>query len=153
LNREWGTKYNFHIPQPTSDLQELSSVLRQIFGEDLLERAVANRVLQCRSPSPCVVVEGIRRKVDIGNFLALPNFFLVYVEADFDVRYLRHIARNEKPGDAQMSLEQFRQLGKAEAETQIRMLQPSAHVVIQNNGTALEFAEKLRAALSVRIQC
>jgi len=145
MNKEWGVKYQFTIPGATSDLQEISTALRQIFGEDLLERAIAHRVASAKGDSPFVIIEGIRRTVDIGNFLALPNFRLIYVEADFDVRYARHILRNEKPGDAELSREEFAKLGEAEAEQQIRLLKPHAHIVIENNGTPEEFARTLRS--------
>jgi dephospho-CoA kinase len=135
----------------TSDLQDISTKVRAIFGEDTLEKAIIARVGQSISASPCVVIEGIRRIVDIGRLMRDPtiHFRLSYIEADPKKRYERHKKRNEKPGDADLTLPQFMKLGEAEAEQQIRLLKPEAHAIITNNGTSEEFAEKLYAEVAI----
>lgn len=119
----------------TADLQSISTAVRTIFAENALERAIMARVMRERSESPIVIVEGIRRLVDIGTFMsdATVPFRLIYVEADPYVRWQRHKARNEKPGDADLTYAQFLELGKAEAEEQIRLLRDHAHVIISNS--------------------
>ena len=129
----------------TPDLQDISTKVREFFGEDVLERAIATKAAASVSQSPFVVVEGIRRLVDIGRLMHDPvtPFFLFYIETELEKRHERHKKRNEKPGDAGLTLEQFIKLGEAEAEQQIRLLKPSAHVVIDNNGAEEIFAAKL----------
>jgi dephospho-CoA kinase len=129
----------------TPDLQDISTKVREYFGEDVLERAIMVKAAQSVSQSPYVVVEGIRRLVDIGRLMHDPgnNFFLFYIETEVVKRHERHKKRNEKPGDADLTLAQFIKLGEAEAEQQIRLLKPAAHVVLDNNGTEEAFATKL----------
>lgn len=119
----------------TMDLQWISTMVRAIFAENTLERAIMARVEHATSESPIVIVEGIRRLVDIGTFMSDPAvpFRLIYVEADPRVRHERHRLRNEKPGDADLTFLQFTELGKAEAEAQIRMLRDHAHIIISNS--------------------
>jgi dephospho-CoA kinase len=84
-----------------------------------------------------VIIEGIRRLVDISTLIADPryNFQLVYIEAPAKLRWKRHRARNEKPGDAELSFAEFEELGSAEAEAEIRLLKPHAHFMFTNNTT------------------
>ncbi|OGZ08045.1 MAG: hypothetical protein A3C13_04095 [Candidatus Lloydbacteria bacterium RIFCSPHIGHO2_02_FULL_50_11] len=119
----------------TKDLQELSTALRRIFGENMMERATVLRAEQSASRSPVVVIEGIRRLVDIRTLMEDQelNFRLIYIEASADVRWQRHRTRNEKPGDADLTFEQFLALGEAEPEKEIRLLRPSAHLVLDNS--------------------
>jgi dephospho-CoA kinase len=130
----------------TPDLQDLSTKVRQYFAEDTLEKAIVARVGRSASTSPYAVVDGIRRLVDIGRLMSAPenNFHLCYIEADTKKRHERHRARNEKPGDADLTIDQFIALGQAEAEKEIRLLKPHAHSVITNNGTQEEFAAQLK---------
>ena len=133
----------------TTQLQQLSTAIRKIFGENSLERAIMVSVKHALSMDKFVVVEGIRRLVDI-EVLRLDesvNFKLVYVDALPSTRYRRHVLRNEKPGDAELTLGEFLHLSNAEAEDQIRLLMPHADFVLLNNGTRTEFEEMLRSVL------
>jgi dephospho-CoA kinase len=135
----------------TKDLQGLSTKIRELFGENSLERAVAVRADRCLSESPIVIIEGIRRPVDISTLMTDPryNFQLIYIEADIKIRWLRHRARNEKPGDALLSFAQFVELGKAEPEAQIRLLKPHAHLVFTNNGrSTVRLEREMKRAFS-----
>lgn len=135
----------------TKELQDLSTKIRELFGENSLERAVAARAERVVSESPIVIIEGIRRLVDISTLMTDPryNFKLIYIEADAKIRWKRHRARNEKPGDATLSFKEFNVLGKAEAEEQIRLLKPHAHVVLTNNGkTAVRMEREMVSACS-----
>lgn len=143
--REFWTLWNAHcmerygvvfpVQASTPDLQRMSTLIREIFGENALERAMVARAARSISKSPIIIIEGIRRSVDISTLMAdrENRFRLTYVEAEPNVRWERHRARNEKPGDASLTFEQFLELGKAEAEAQIRLLKPHAHLVIDNS--------------------
>lgn len=134
----------------TADLQALSTAVRRFFGEDTLERAIKFRVVQVGDDCPCVIIEGIRRLVDITTLMndAHNPFRLTYVEADPQIRFARHVLRNEKPGDSELSYAQFLELGKAEAEEQIRLLRPHAHKVVTNDGTRKSFERRLKKAIA-----
>ncbi len=150
LSGEFTPKHKGRWPWPkngsTADLQDISTKVRELFGEDILEQGIIARVNQSATESAYVVIEGIRRLVDITRLMhdAEINFRLYYIEADIKKRHERHKKRNEKSGDADLTLEQFRKLGEQEAEQQIRLLKPYAHAIIQNNGTREDFAENLR---------
>lgn len=137
-NEHCATRYGFVFPEKasTQDLQRMSTLVRQLFGENVLERAIALRAEQSLSTSPVVIIEGIRRLVDVSMLMTDPQyqFRLIYIEADPKVRWERHRLRNEKSGDADLTFEQFLELGTAEAEQQIRLLKPYAHLVIDNSG-------------------
>lgn len=155
--REFWTLWNAHCAEQygvifpekasTPDLQRMSTLIRQLFGENSLERAIVARAERSTSASPLVIIEGIRRLVDISTLLANPqyHFRLVYIEADPKVRWMRHRTRNEKPGDADLTFEQFLELGNAEAEQQIRLLKSHAHLVIDNSGSSEVMEGILRA--------
>ena len=134
----------------TPDLQAISTAVRRIFGENILERALMARAEGVVSPSPFIVIEGIRRLVDIGSLMHNPDvvFRLTYVFAHTGIRHERHRLRNEKPGDDKLSLEQFIELGKAEAEREIRLLEGHAHAVIDNGGSPEAFETAVSATLS-----
>gem|GEM_PF-1768200 len=129
----------------TSELQRLSTKIRELFGENALERAVIARVARVTGKHPVIILEGIRRFVDIRALMddTAVRFRLIYLEADARVRWERHRLRNEKPGDADLSFDKFVELGKAEAEEQIRLLRPYAHATIDNSPGKVLFEKNL----------
>ncbi len=133
----------------TPDLQAISTAARHHFGENILERALMSRARGVNSSSPFIVFEGIRRLVDIGTLMHDPSvvFRLTYVFAHTDIRHQRHKLRNEKPGDDCLTLAQFIELGNAEAEREIRLLEGHAHAVIDNGGPPEAFEVAVSATL------
>lgn len=140
--------YGVTIPvrASTRDLQVLSTKIRELFGENSLERAIVARAERCLSPSPIVIIEGIRRIVDIRTLMDDPryNFQLIYIEADEKIRWKRHRARNEKPGDAELTFAQFKELGRAESEEQIRLLKLDARFTFDNSKTPEDLDNDMR---------
>jgi dephospho-CoA kinase len=139
----------------TKDLQALSTMVRRLYGENSLERAIALRADRCLSESPIVIIEGIRRPVDISTLMTDPryNFRLIYIEAYKKIRCKRLCTRDEKRGDAELSFAQFEELGRAEPEEQIRLLKPHAHFVFMNNGkTTRRLEYEVRETLSSLIR-
>ena len=133
-----------------AQLQQLSTTIRRIFGENSLERAIMVKVKRALSVNKFVAIEGIRRIVDIETLRNDPeiDFKLIYVDVDPNVRYKRYVIRDEKPGDAGLSLGQFLHLCNAEAEAQIRDLMPHADFILHNNGTLQEFEASLRSVMN-----
>ncbi|OGZ08939.1 MAG: hypothetical protein A3D65_05620 [Candidatus Lloydbacteria bacterium RIFCSPHIGHO2_02_FULL_50_13] len=136
------------VKEDRHNLQELSTAVRSIFAENILERTIVARVGRMRTKSPIVVVEGIRRLVDIGILLLSPNFHLTYIEIDPMVAYQRMVKQNENVGDAEMTFERFMELRNAEAEQQTRFLKPHAHLVIDNSGPPEVMERILRAEVA-----
>lgn len=114
-----------------SNLQLLSTVLRQNFGEDLLSKAMAAAVTQ--SATPLIIIEGIRRPSDVAYLKNLPGFKLVYIKTDERVRYERLIARRENADDAAKTWEEFKIEGQNESEQKIKEIAATAEVIIDNN--------------------
>lgn len=134
----WLTKEWFSYPEPVKEdrhnLQALSTAVRSILAENILERTVVARIGRIRTKSPVAIIEGIRRLVDISTLLTEPNFRLVYIDIDPEIAFERMKKRNENIGDSDMTRERFMELCGAEAEQQIRLLKPRAHLVIDNSG-------------------
>jgi dephospho-CoA kinase len=114
-------------------MQLLSTALRQNFGEDILAK-VMNEDIK-RNDKDVAVVDGIRRLADIKYLKELPEFKLIYIEADIKKRYERLIQRGENPDDNQKTFEEFQKEHQQEAELQIRDLKQHANFILNNNGT------------------
>ncbi len=126
----------FGVPQSRDNLSKLSTFVRSAYGED----TIANAMMQMLSATekPIAIFDGMRRCIDEERFRTLPNFFLVYVDASPDIRYDRYIKRNENPGDAEMSREEFNARDTAEPEQEIDKLKSRADFVIDNTTNSIE---------------
>ena len=84
-----------HLPLSRENLQDISTMLRQRFGEDLFAKVIAENVIQ--DNNKIIVVDGIRRLADIKYLTRIKDFVLVKVAADPHLRYQRLIKRTEIP--------------------------------------------------------
>jgi dephospho-CoA kinase len=121
-----------HIVQSRENLQELSRIIRETYGQDTFARVMAEDVK--RDASAIVVVDGVRRMSDIVYLKELPEFKLVYIDVDIRKRYERIIKRSENIDDQKKTFEQFVEESKADAETQIAGLREYADIIIDNSG-------------------
>jgi dephospho-CoA kinase len=121
-----------YLPQSRENMQILSAILRQNFGEDLFAKVMACDVKN--DASDVIVVDGMRRPADIKYLQELQEFELIYIESETKKRYERLILRNENPGDTKKTFEQFKKEQEQEAESQIRELKKLAHYVVNNDG-------------------
>lgn len=128
--------------------QLLSTILRQAFGENLLGNIIFKRVLA--DPADIVFLDGVRRPKDIEMLKKLPNSFLGYVYAPPEEAYKRLVKRNDRPGDAEKTWEEFLAEQSAEAESLIRALRPMADFELDNLLHDPEF-KSLRAQLAAII--
>lgn len=135
-----------YIPQSRENLQEISRVLRENFGQDLLSKAMARDALT--DPHELVAVEGIRRPTDITYLQNDPSFHLIYITADPKIRWERLVKRNENPGDDKKTYEQFLHDEQAEADRLIKDLGTSASFTITNNGTFTELYQQIENILT-----
>ncbi len=124
------------LPVSRENLQNLSTVLRANFGEDLLASAIASDASNL--DADVVVIDGVRRFTDIEHLQVLPNFILVKIDADPKIRYERMKLRNENVGDKEKTLEEFIEDGNAEADRQIPEVMKIAKYAIDNSGTLPE---------------
>jgi len=121
------------IPISRENLQKFSTLLRENFGENILAKAIANDA--SRLDSDIVVIDGVRRFTDIEHLEKLPNFTLIKIDADPDVRYERLKKRNENIGDNQKTFSEFMIEQEAEADKQIPEVMKTAKYSIENNGS------------------
>ncbi len=130
-----------YLPIVRENLQDLSTVLRQRFGEDLLAKIIAEDVKN--DPHEIIVVDGIRRDADIVYLRNLPGFVLLSLEVDAKTRYDRLIKRQENADDASKTYEQFLADGRKEAELEIPKVMAEANYKLNNNGSREELYRQI----------
>jgi len=121
------------VPTSRENLQNVSTVLRQTFGEDLLAKAIAKDALNLKSD--IVVIDGIRRMSDIGHLISLDNFTLVSIDSLPEIRYKRMVLRNENQGDNKKTFEQFLKDQNSEADKMVPEVMKKSKERINNDGT------------------
>ena len=122
-----------YLEQNRQNLQDISLILRQKFGEDLLSKVIANDAKN--SQAKITGIDGVRRLSDIKYLKELPNFHLIYIEADQKIRYNRIVNRGENTDDATKTFRQFQKDEQEEAERQIKEVAATAEFTVNNNGT------------------
>ncbi|MEK7648855.1 MAG: hypothetical protein AAB400_02975 [Patescibacteria group bacterium] len=135
----------FGIPQSRVNLSDLSTFLRETYGEQVIAHAMLK--LLTESKAPITLFDGMRRLIDVHTFRQLPNFTFIFVDCDEQIRYQRYVVRNENAGDAEMSWDEFQKRGQAETEVQIDQLKTYADIVIDNSGTYEELIIQTRSAV------
>jgi dephospho-CoA kinase len=120
------------VPIDRGNLQKVSLVLRQAFGDDLLAKAIAADA--GKMDADIVTLDGVRRFTDIKYLRELPNFKLIAIVADPKLRYERLVSRNENVGDNEKTFEQFTADNEAEADREIPEVIKTADFLIDNNG-------------------
>lgn len=129
------------VPVERENLQKLSTILRQNFGEDVLAKVIASDVVKMKSD--IVVVDGVRRMADIKYLSELPNFFLTVIDADPKIRYERLIKRNENVGDDKKTYEQFLKDHEAEADREVPIVMKEAKYKINNDGSLADLYKQV----------
>jgi dephospho-CoA kinase len=120
-----------HLAQSRDNLQKLSFIIRDTYGQDALAHVMAEDVK--KDSAEVIVVDGVRRMDDIVFLKQIPEFKLVYIDVDIKTRYERIIKRSENPDDHDKTFEQFEAESKADAELQIAGLKEYADVMLDNN--------------------
>lgn len=120
-----------HVDQSRENLQQISKLLREKFGEDLFAKVIAKDVQNDQNEIVCV--DGIRRMADILYLQKLENFHLINISADEQIRYQRIIQRTENPDDQNKTFEQFQIDQQQETELTIREVAKNANLKIENN--------------------
>ena len=120
------------LPQTRENMANLSSILRQQFGQDIILKAIMRDVQN--DPCPFILLEGMRRYGDFQAFKEFPNFHLVAVLGEQTLRYQRLVQRHQNPDDTSKTLEQFQIDEQGEAEQEIPKAMAEAEFNIDNNG-------------------
>lgn len=122
-----------HLPVNRENLSAFSTLTRQAFGEDLYARVVAK---DCETDDhPFIVVDGIRLEADMTVLKGFPGFHLIYVTAPVELRWQRARGRGEKEGEAEMSLDEFKEQEKLPTETAIKAIGANAEFTVENTGS------------------
>lgn len=136
-----------HLPLNRQNLQDISTILRQNFGEDLFARIIAENVI--KDKNEIITVDGIRRLADIEYLQKIPEFKLINIIADPEIRYQRLIQRSENQDDGQISYARFLTDHEREADAEIPRVMQQAKLSISNNGTLDRLYEQVERILRI----
>jgi len=122
-----------YLEQSRSNMQTLSTILRQNFSQDLMSKVIMQDVKQANAS--LIVTEAIRRPSDTAYLKELPHFYVIAIHADAKTRYQRLTARSENPDDKTKTWDQFKSEAEAESEQKIIEIAHHADFTIDNNGS------------------
>ena len=135
-----------HQETTRENLQKLSTAVRQLFGENVMSKAIVRDL--AGASTPLVVAEGIRRLSDIEYLKEFPNFVIVAVDADARTRYERITQRSENADDRAKTWDDFVRESQQEPEQKIREVMNAAKYVLDNNGTIEKFYIEIDALMA-----
>ncbi len=134
------------IPQTRESLTNLSILLRQGYGDDLLAKVIEKRA-EADTSNAILVIDGIRRYQDVAHFSHLEGFTLWYVDASFETRYERLTMRTQNVDDSTKTEEEFRREHELETERGVPALKEHASHVVKNEGLLDELHHKVDALM------
>lgn len=120
-----------YIEPTRANFQQLSTILRQNFSEDIMSKVIAQDAKN--STADVIITEGVRRPSDVVHLRELSNFILIYIKTGERVRFDRLATRGEKPDDATKTWEEFQTEGKQESEQKILEIAAQANFTVDNN--------------------
>lgn len=135
-----------YLEHSRTNLQKISTVLRQNFSEDIMAKVMAKDV--GKDAGKIVAVDGVRRMADIIHLQKIAGFNLIDINADEKIRYERLIKRSENTDDQSKTFEQFQADNRQESELQIKDVQSHANFKIDNSGTPADLYEQIDIILS-----
>jgi len=124
------------LEQTREEYVKISEILRENYGDDILSKVMAKRVLA--SSSEIIAVDGVRRESDFQYLKNNPDFYLVNVFASPETRYERLKKRTEKKDDQGKTWEEFLEDHKKSTEVTIEAVAEQADFQLDNNGTLEE---------------
>ncbi len=135
-----------HQEATRENLQKLSTAVRQLFGENVMSKAIVQDLIS--ASAPLIVAEGIRRLSDIEYLKEFSNFVIVAVDADARTRYVRITQRSENADDRAKTWDDFVRESQQEPEQKIREVMNGAKYVIDNNGSIEKFYIEIDALMA-----
>jgi len=137
---------SLHLDINRENMQTLSLILRQNFGQDLFAKIISENAKN--SNNKIVIIDGIRRPADIKYLKKLPEFKLIYVTVDIKTRYQRIINRTENSDDQNKTFKQFVKDHQAEPELEIPKIGKTADYKINNSGTKEELFQQIDSIIN-----
>jgi dephospho-CoA kinase len=122
-----------HIEENRQNLQTLSRIMRENFGEDILAKIIAEDVKN--ESNKFIIIDGIRRPSDIIYLEKIQGFVLANIFADIEKRFERITSRNENSDDSKKTFEEFQKDNLGESELKISEIAEKATEKIDNNGS------------------
>lgn len=135
-----------YLPETRENLIELSIKLREIFGNDLLNKIIINDLKQAKSE--LIIIDGIRRRDDIKGIINKDNFYLIYIDTNKKIRFNRLKERLENQDEREKTLKEFKKDLKKETEIYVEKLKKDAHFLIDNNKTLDELYLQVKKTMS-----
>ncbi|MDD4333228.1 MAG: hypothetical protein PHT51_03890 [Patescibacteria group bacterium] len=121
------------IGKSRKNINDFSEFIRKRYGEDTFAKVIYKQVVE--DNNKIIIVDGIRRLMDIKYLKKLPEFKLVKVTADINIRLERLRSRNENIGDDKRTLKSLMADQSREADAQIPQVMKQADLEIVNEGT------------------
>lgn len=135
------TLNTWNLETSRENLQRLSVMMRNLFGEGTLTRATKNRIET--ADTDIVLLDGVRWESDLDMLRSFPQNLLVHVIRDPKKRWEGTKARNEKIGESETSFEQFLKEEQAETEQLIPKIGAKADITINNDGSTEDLNEEI----------
>ncbi|MEK7655252.1 MAG: AAA family ATPase [Patescibacteria group bacterium] len=136
------------VEKSRENLVQLSEILRNEFGQDVLKLALLQKIRN--DTSALIVMDGLRRLGDLEGLKDISNFQLVCVSVPPGIRYERLKARGENAGETTRTFESFMELEKAPTEVTIGPVEELADITLDNSGTPDELERKVEEMMDGR---
>jgi dephospho-CoA kinase len=107
---------------------------------DALAMAVKHSLQE--SPSPIICLNGVRWEADV-EMIREVGGHLIFIDTDTRKRYERVTARGEKPGETELSFEQFIAQEQTTNDLQMDILRSQAEITLVNDGTLEDFERQI----------
>lgn len=130
-----------YLEESRKNLQTLSTIIRENFGEDTLAKVIAEDVK--KDDNKIIAIDGIRRPDDIKYLKKIPGFTLAHLFADLEKRFDRISRRGENTDDTKKTFAEFKAEHEQESELKIQEIANDAKEKIDNNGTLTELHAQL----------
>lgn len=130
-----------YLPVSRENMQNISTGMRQTFGEDIMAKVIAEDVKNDKNN--IIIVDGVRRLADIKYLKEIPGFKLARIVAEPETRFKRLTLRKENPGDEAKTYEEFLADHKKEADAQVPIVMEKADLEINNNGSLENLYKKI----------
>jgi dephospho-CoA kinase len=131
-----------NLEKNRQNLQDLSQALREKFGQDILEKSLLNKIKN--SSTELLIIDGVRRKEDIGHIKNEPGFYLIFIDAPLEVRAERLQKRREKTDDQKVNKNILNLEEKHNSETREKELKEIANFQIDNGGTLEDLERQIK---------
>lgn len=126
----------WRLPQTRERLLQLSTILREHLGPDVIVEAVRKRIEE--SNHKYILVDGVRGKRVLSLLREYDNSILVAVLLNDEKRYGRISMRGEKEDEHTMTKSSFQQLDEPGFQRELESIMEEADVVVDNEGSLKE---------------